>query len=72
MPLIQLNDLNFYYEVEGEGFPLVLIAGLSCDISNWVFTKPLLVKNFQVITIDNRGVGRTQIPSDPYTIDQMG
>lgn len=72
MPLIQLNDLNFYYEIEGEGFPLVLIAGLSCDISNWVFTKPLLMKNFQVITIDNRGAGRTQIPSDPYTIAQMG
>lgn len=72
MPNIILNNLDFYYEVEGRGFPLVLIAGLSSDNSNWSLVKPRLVKNFQVITLDNRSVGRTETPADPYTIEAMG
>jgi len=72
LPTHKINNLNFCYEVEGEGFPIVLLAGLSCDISNWVLTKPLLVKNFQVITIDNRSVGRSDVPADSYTIHEMG
>jgi pimeloyl-ACP methyl ester carboxylesterase len=72
MPNVKLNNLNFYYEVEGEGFPLVLLAGLSRDSSNWNLIKPLLVNNFQVITLDNRSVGRTEVPVDPYTIAEMG
>ena len=72
MPNVKLNNLNFYYEVEGEGFPLVLLAGLSRDSSNWNLIKPLLVKNFQVIMLDNRCVGRTDGPPASYTIAEMG
>jgi pimeloyl-ACP methyl ester carboxylesterase len=72
MPHVKLNSLNFYYEVEGEGPPLVLIAGLSADSSSWDLIKPFLVKKFQVIRFDNRSVGRTEIPSHSYTIAEMG
>lgn len=72
MPKVKLNELDFYYEVEGKGPPLVLIAGLSADSSRWSLVKPLLAKHFQVITVDNRGVGRTAVPADFYTIEEMG
>lgn len=72
MPQIKLNDLNFYYEVEGEGFPLVLLAGLACDSNHWRLLKPFLIENFQVITIDNRSAGRTEVPANGYTIEEMG
>jgi len=72
MPTVKLNNLNFHYEIEGKGPPLLLIAGLGCDSSHWNFVKPLLVKTFQVITLDNRSVGRTETPSCSYTIREMG
>ncbi len=35
MPHVKVNDIQMYYEVHGEGEPLVLILGLGADISEW-------------------------------------
>jgi pimeloyl-ACP methyl ester carboxylesterase len=35
MPKIQVNDILMYYEVFGQGEPLVLIAGFSSDHTVW-------------------------------------
>lgn len=72
MPYIQLNNINFYYEVEGEGFPLVLIAGLSRDNSNWNLVRGDLAKKFKIIMLDNRSVGRSEAPAASYSIAEMG
>jgi 3-oxoadipate enol-lactonase len=31
MPKARVNDIEIYYEVHGEGFPLVMIHGLCLD-----------------------------------------
>jgi len=36
MPYVKVNDIHMYYEIHGEGEPLVLILGLGTDISEWV------------------------------------
>lgn len=33
MPTVHVNDMDTYYEIHGEGEPLVLILGLANDIS---------------------------------------
>ncbi len=71
MAIAQLNNLDFYYEIEGNGIPLVLIAGLSCDSSHWDVIKEELASQFQIIRFDNRGVGRTTVPHETYTINDM-
>jgi 3-oxoadipate enol-lactonase len=35
MPTEHVNDIQIYYEIHGEGEPLVLICGLGTDISEW-------------------------------------
>ena len=35
MPYVKVNDINMYYEIHGDGEPLVLIVGLATDISEW-------------------------------------
>ena len=74
MPATRVNDINIYYEVHGEGEPLVLIGGLANDITDYTdHTKiiPELSRNHRVIAFDNRGVGRTDKPDIPYSIELM-
>jgi pimeloyl-ACP methyl ester carboxylesterase len=58
-----------YYEVKGEGFPVVMIMGLGGTLDWW---DPRLIeelsKNFKTVTFDNRGAGRTDLSNKEYTI----
>lgn len=60
MPYIQRDDAQVFFEIAGEGPPLLLIAGIASDIASWAPVAPLLAKNFQLIMFDNRGSGRTR------------
>jgi len=69
MPRIEVNDIQVYYEAHGEGFPVVMIQGLSANTSwwdpRWIQT---LSERFQVVAFDNRGAGRTEISEREYSI----
>lgn len=71
MPTVSVNDLSMYYEVHGEGETLVLIGGLSNDVSDYERMIPELAQRYRVIAFDNRGAGRTDKPDAPYSIDMM-
>lgn len=71
MPKVQINDIEFFYDIQGTGEPLLLIAGFSCDYSYWSLLMPLLTSQYQVIRFDNRGIGRSSVPDSPYSIKQM-
>ena len=60
-----------YYEVHGEGRPLLLISGLGNDLSSWALQVPDLARRYRVISFDNRGSGRTDAPDQPYSIRMM-
>jgi len=60
-----------YYEIHGEGEPLVLISGLNSDHTLYRGVLPQLAAKYQVIVFDNRGVGQTDKPDIPYSIDMM-
>ncbi len=59
MPVFRHGDVGLFYEVRGEGKPLLLLAGLAADSSFWVAAVNALAAQRQVILIDNRGCGRT-------------
>ncbi|HMK46988.1 MAG TPA: alpha/beta hydrolase [Methanocella sp.] len=72
MPTIKVNRINVYYEIVGQGEPLVLISGLGIEISGLVeHQNPDVVKKYRTVLIDNRGVGRTDKPNEPYTLEMM-
>lgn len=71
MQTVKVNDINMYYEIHGEGEPLIFIQGLGTEISSVdVFTAEF-AKNYKVIVFDNRGTGRTDKPDKPYSIEIM-
>ncbi|MBM4462963.1 MAG: alpha/beta fold hydrolase [Chloroflexi bacterium] len=71
IPQVMVGDLNMYYEVHGHGEPLVLVAGLGSDLSEWALQTPEFSKKYSVVTFDNRGAGRTDAPDMPYSIRMM-
>ncbi len=68
MPKAHVNQANLYYEVHGQGEPLVLIPGISHSSSIWFLQIPELSKHFKVVVYDNRGVGKSDMPEQPYSI----
>lgn len=71
MPTIRVNAIDMYYEIHGEGEPLVLIAGLNSDHTLYRGILPRLAERYQVVAFDNRGVGQTDKPDIPYSIEMM-
>jgi 3-oxoadipate enol-lactonase len=71
MPYIKVNDIQMYYEIQGEGEPLVLILGLGTDVSEWGGIIRWFAERFQVLAFDNRGVGRSDKPDMAYSIEMM-
>ena len=72
MAYLKVGNISMYYEIHGQGEPLLLIMGLGGHILDWGLVLPQqLAQYYQVIMFDNRGAGRSQQPSGPYSIAQM-
>lgn len=73
MPTMRINDIAMYYELHGSGEPLVLIGGLASDVSEFENERMIrwFAERYRVLAFDNRGVGRTDKPDIPYTIEMM-
>jgi len=71
MPTAHANNVEFYYELHGEGEPLVLISGYTGDHTQWGHFIDPLSKKFKVLTFDNQGVGQTKDDNSPLSADVM-
>ncbi|MFO7570881.1 MAG: alpha/beta fold hydrolase [Smithellaceae bacterium] len=71
MPHQTVNGIQIYYEEHGQGEPLVLINGLAFPMDLWFAQIEALSKDFRVIALDNRGIGRSDKPDCPYSVAMM-
>ena len=72
MPGVKVNDIKIFYEMHGEGAPLLLIMGWTASSESW---DPQLIeelsRSYTVIVFDNRGTGRSDKPDAEYSIGMM-
>ncbi|MEW6426296.1 MAG: alpha/beta hydrolase, partial [Bacillota bacterium] len=68
---INVNGINLYCEIHGSGEPLLLIEGFGYSSWMWYRQVPELSKHYQLIVFDNRGVGESDKPDVPYSIEMM-
>jgi len=66
MPRVDAGGVELFYEVAGEGIPLVLQA--HHHLSWMVYQIPYFSQFYQVITFDRRGTGRSASPAGPWSI----
>jgi len=71
MPSVNLNGIDTYYSVSGNGYPIVLIHHLAGSTKSWFNQIPYLAKNYQVIAYDLRGHGRSAEPKQAFTMDDL-
>ena len=62
---------DLYSEVQGEGEPVLMIAGVASDTISWQLQVAGLRERYQLVLFDNQGVGRSPVPDHPITIEQM-
>ncbi len=59
MPYLEVMDTRIYYEVEGEGVPMLLVHGAAQCTLSWRFITPFLTGRFRTIAIDLPGHGKS-------------
>ncbi len=71
MPLARRGDAEIYYEVRGEGPPLLLVEGLGYGRWMWRGQSPALERSFRLVLFDNRGVGRSTPLPGAYSMAEF-
>jgi len=71
MPYSFRNGAKTYYEVAGEGFPLVLVHANPFDRRMFLYQVAHFPTYFKVINIDLRGYGYSDKPATPVTMTDL-
>jgi pimeloyl-ACP methyl ester carboxylesterase len=71
MPWVENQSAQIYWDEQGQGEPVLLIMGLGWASPMWHRTRPVLAERYRTIALDNRGVGRSDVPAGPYSIGLM-
>jgi pimeloyl-ACP methyl ester carboxylesterase len=53
------ENVDLYYEIQGQGEPIVLLHSGGADLRDWQFIAPQLAKKYRVLTFDGRGAGQS-------------
>ncbi len=83
MAFFENGDSKIFYEVEGEGTPVLLLAPGGMRSANTLWEnmpwnpRKSLIKKFKLIGMDQRNAGKSEAPISPtdgwsqYTLDQL-
>ena len=58
------DGTNIYYEVRGDGEPVIFVYGIACLINHWHHQINYFSKSYQTIAFDLRGHHKSSIPID--------
>lgn len=70
MPHAQINNANLWYDVMGEGEPLLLHHGYTASRVNWLPVAEQLKKRYQIILMECRGTGESEDTDSGYNLTQ--
>ena len=74
VPFVSATDgTRIHYEVTGRvgKTPVLMIQGLGASKNAWNLQRIAMATRFRNISFDNRGAGRSDKPTEPFTLEQM-
>jgi 3-oxoadipate enol-lactonase len=71
VPIAEVNGQRLYYEVHGEGEPLLAVMGLGGDHGAWLLQVPVWSTKYRMVVFDNRDVGQSSQADGPYEVSDM-
>jgi len=70
MPFLESKDrAKLYYEVHGEGEPIIFLNGIMMSTPSWLDFIPIVSKRFKLILLDFRDQGQSSKMSEQYNLD---
>lgn len=70
MPTCELSDVTLNYEFFGSGPRVLFFNGSGATLATSAPLIKAVAKNCEVLAHDQRGLGKTSVPSGPYTMAQ--
>ena len=71
MPHLERDGTRIWYELVGSGSPLMIVQGIGYPSDASWRLIPKLDSKHRVLSFDNRGVGRSDVPVVPFSIEDM-
>jgi len=68
MPFVDIGNGRLFYEISGEGYPLVLLHGAWASHQWWRWQVPEFSKHYRVIALDARGHGQSTPLEKVYSV----
>lgn len=68
VPTATLNGIRIYFERGGDGPPLLFCNGSGATLESSAPLIAHLRRTFDVVSHDQRGLGRTEVPDGPFTM----
>jgi alpha/beta hydrolase family protein len=68
---IDTGELRLHAVIGGEGPPLLLVHGWPQTWYQWRLVMPELARDFEVVAVDQRGIGLSDKPQDGYDIGTL-
>ena len=66
--LKSFDGTRIYFEVRGEGKPLVFAYGIGCLINHWQYQIKAFSRTYQTVAFDYRGHHKSDLPQDRTTM----
>lgn len=70
MPTARINDVNLYYEVYGQGVPIVWSHEFAGDWRSWEPQVNFFSRRYRVVTYNARGYPPSDVPESPDAYSQ--
>src|SRR3954454_21462698 len=72
MAIAQVNGVNLFFEVHGDGEPVVLVHGSWVDTTSWDQVVEGLAASFRVLIYDRRGHSKSERLQQQGSMDEDG
>ncbi len=72
MPITERSGARIWFDVRGNGEPLIMVYGIGGSSAEWWDEFPaLLARHFRLVLVDNRGTGNSEKPAVPWSMSDM-